>query len=250
MKDVEHFVEPIADFSKKSAPFQIEAFAWYLHEVKQQEHFSTGGIKRCFEEAHLPPPPNIGASIAKLEAKRPARVLRSTNGFRLSKDARTELSALLPVRATTVKTTALLNDLLTRVTDPSQKTFLVETLSCFKNHAYRAAIVMAWNLAFSDVIDRIIASHLTAFNAGVGTHGLRKPITRREDFEDFNVKESVIITIGRATGVLGKATVKILEEKLDKRNTAAHPSNIVISAATAEEVIFDLVENILLRPTL
>lgn len=109
---------------------------------------------------------------------------------------------------------------------------------------------MAWNLAFSDVIDRIVAKHLPAFNTGVGTYGLKKPITRREDFEDFSIKESVIIKIGRATGVLGKETTKILEEKLDKRNTAAHPSSTVVSAATAEEVIFDLVENIILKPVI
>lgn len=248
MKDAAYFVDPIADFSKKSAPFQVEAFAWYIHEAKQAEHFSTADIKRCFEAAHLTPPVNIAAVIAKLEAKKPARVLRSKAGFRLSKDARTELSTLLPVRATAVKTTMVLNDLVARVTDPAQKTFLIETLLCFKHHAYRAAVVMAWNLAFSDVLDRIMSKYLPAFNAQVGTHNLKKPIVDRVDFE--KLKESEIIKIGAAAGIFGKETVKKLEEKLGKRNTAAHPSTVVVNVATAEEVIADLVENILLRPTL
>ena len=248
MKDAAHFVEPIADFSRRPAPFQVEAFAWFLHEAKQVEHFSTADIRKCFHAAHVIPPANIAAVIAKLEAKKPARVLRSTAGFRLSRDARTELSTLLPVRATAVKTTTVLNDLLARVTDPAQKMFLTETLLCFKHHAYRAAVVMAWNLAFSDVLDRIMTRHLTAFNTQVGTHNLKKPVTDRVDFE--KLKESEIIKIGAAAGILGKESVKKLEEKLGKRNTAAHPSTVIVNVTTAEEVIADLVENILLRATL
>lgn len=248
MKDITQFLEPLPDFSQRSAPFQIEAFAWFLHEVRHADYFSTADIRSCFEAAHVSPPANIAASIAKLESKKPARILRSAVGFRLSKDARAELSRLLPVRATAVKTTALLNELVSRVTDPAQKTFLAETLSCFKHHAYRAAVIMAWNLAFSDVLDRIISKHLAAFNTQVGTHNLKKPIIDRVDFE--KLKESEVIKIAAASGILGKESVKKLEEKLGKRNTAAHPSNVVVSVATAEEVIADLVENIVLRPTL
>lgn len=248
MNDVAQFVEPIADFSKRPAPFQIEAFAWYIHEVRQVDHFSTADIRECYEAAHLSLPVNIAASIAKLEKKKPVRVLRNAAGFRLSKDTRAELGVLLPVRATAVRTTALLNDLVARVADPVKRTFLTETLNCFKHHAYRAAVIMAWNLAFSDVLERIITTHLVAFNTQVGTHNLKKPITDRVDFE--KLKESEVIKIAAAAGILGKESVKKLEEKLGKRNTAAHPSAVVVSVATAEEVIADLVENIVLRPRL
>lgn len=248
MTDVEHFVEPIADFYKKPAPFMVEAFAWYLHEVKRKDRFSTADIGACFDEAHITRPGNIAAVIAKLVAKKPPRVIRDTSGFRLHADTRRQLGTLLPVRATSVKTTRVLNDLLAKVTDPAQKAFLNEALVCFKNQAYRASIVMAWNLAFSDVLDRILKSHLAAFNAQVGSHGFKHAITTRVDFE--LLKESQIITIARAAHVIGKETIKTLEEKLNKRNTAAHPSSVTVGAPTAEEVIFDLVENILLKPTL
>lgn len=248
MTDVEHFIEPIADFSKKPAPFMIEAFAWYLHEVKQKERFSTGEIGTCFDEAHITRPGNIASVVTKLCCKKPARVIRDAQGYRLHADTRKQLSALLPIRATSVKTTRVLNDLLSRVADPAQRAFLNEALVCFKNHAYRAAIVMAWNLAFSAVLDRIMASHLPAFNSQVGTNGFKHPIATRVDFE--LLKESQIIAIARAAHILGKESVKTLEEKLNKRNTAAHPSSVVVGAPTAEEVIFDLVENILLKQTL
>ncbi|AMH07256.1 hypothetical protein AL509_28415 [Achromobacter xylosoxidans] len=245
MSDLERFVEPIAGFATKPAPYIVEVFAWYLHEVKQKARFQTTDIGPCFDEVHIKRPMNISLILTRLCQKTPPRLIKDAKGFRLHHAARKELSVKLPQRATAVATTALLNDLLARVTDPAQKTFLTETLNCFKHHAYRAAVVMAWNLAFSDILDRILTKHLAAFNTGVGTHNLKKPITDRVDFE--KLKESEVIKIAAAAGILGKESVKKLEEKLGKRNTAAHPSTVVVSVATAEEVIFDLVENIVLR---
>lgn len=248
MSDLERFVEPIAGFSSKPAPYMIEVFAWYLHEVKRKERFQSGDIGPLFDEIHVSRPANIPQAITRLCEKRPPRVIRDGQGYRLHQDTRRELAVKLPQRATSVATTQLLNALLARVIDPAQKTILQETLLCFKHGAYRAAVVMAWNLAFSDVLDRILTRHLAAFNTGVGTHNLKKPIVDRVDFE--KLKESEVIKIAAAAGILGKESVKKLEEKLGKRNTAAHPSTVVVSVATAEEVIFDLVENILLRPVL
>ena len=240
-------MEPIAGFSNKPAPYIVEVFAWYLHEVKQKDRIQTADVGPLFDEVHVPRP-NISLVLSRLCEKKPPRLIKDARGYRLHHEARKELGVRLPQRATAVKTTALLNALVDRVTDPAQKTFLQETLVCFRHGAYRAAAIMAWNLAFSDVLDRILTKHLAAFNTGVGTHNLKKAIVDRVDFE--KLKESEVIKIAAAAGVLGKESVKTLEEKLGKRNTAAHPSTVVVSVATAEEVIFDLVENILLRPVL
>jgi hypothetical protein len=248
LNDLERFVEPIASFSSKPAPYVVEVFAWYLHEVKQRDRFQTTEITGCFAEVHMARPANVSLILRRLCEKRPPRLIKDAKGYRLHQAARKDLSVALPQRATAVATTMLLNDLLGRVSDPAQKIFLTETLNCFKHHAYRAAVIMAWNLAFSEVLDRILTTHLAAFNSGVGTHNLKKPIGERVDFE--KLKESEVIKIAAAAGILGKETVKKLEEKLGKRNTAAHPSTVIVSVATAEEVIFDLVENILLRPIL
>jgi hypothetical protein len=248
VSDILDFVEPISDFSFKSAPFMIEAFAWYLHEVKERERVSTGDLAICFEKAHIPKPANIAASLAKLCGRKPARFIRDSKGYRLSVHARKELGELLPVRATAVKATRVLTELLVRVAEPTQKAFLQETLVCFNHHAYRAAIVMIWNLVFSDVLDRIFMNHLQLFNSQVGTHGFKNVIQKRSDFAEM--KESQVIALARAAKILSKESMKVLDEKLNKRNTAAHPSTVVVGVTTAEEVIFDLVENILLKPVL
>jgi len=246
LSDLAHFIEPIGGFAEKTAPFQVEVFAWYLHEIKQKQTFLAADIGPCFDEVHTPRPVNIPTVLTRLCEKRPPRLIRDARGYRLSAPVREEMSRRLPVRATSVKTTQILNGLLDRVSDPAQKTFLAETLVCFKHGAYRAAVVMAWNLAFSEVLDRIVATHLTEFNAQL-TKALPKasPMTKRSDFEDL--KESKIIEIAKGAGILSGSTAKILGEKLTKRNTAAHPSTVTVLPVTAEEVIADLVENVILR---
>lgn len=249
MKDLPHFLEPISGFLVKSATFKVEVFAWYLHEIKQLERFRPVDINLCFDAAHAPRPANIRSIILNLCRKRPARLLKDAKGYRLSASTRAELTRLLPARATSVKTTQLLNSLLDRVTDSSQKLFLSETLVCFKHHAYRAAIVMAWNLTFSHILDRILAEHLPAFNTQLAKVVPKSsPISQRSDFENY--KESKIIEIGRGANILSASTAKKLSEKLDKRNTAAHPSTVIVLPITADEVISDLVENVILRSSL
>jgi hypothetical protein len=243
------FVEDIPNFHQKSDAEKIEVFGWYLHEIKQQERFGVADLHGCFDAVHITRPANTSNVLARLSSRKPARVLKDSQGYRLAAPARTDLGQKFSVRTTTVRTTALLDGLVTRVTDDAQKTFLVETLTCFKNKAYRAAIVMAWNLAFSDVMDRILKSHLVEFNTQrAKAFPKTGEVKNRSDFEEF--KESTIIEIARGAGILSPSSARILKEKLDKRNTAAHPSVVVVRDVTAEEVIHDLVENIILRPTL
>lgn len=247
MKDLQHFITPIPGFNARSAPFQIEAFGWYLHEVKGLEHFSTGDIRRCFEEVHLPPPPNIAASLAKILEKRPARAIRNAKGYKLASTARSEMEKLLPVRTSTVSTTALLNDLLGKVTNPAHKVFLNEALVCFKNHAYRAAIVMAWNLTYSHVLDRIFNNHLATFNPQRSkVHPKLPEVTKMTDFEDYGERQ--VIEICRGARIFDATVCKTLTERLNRRNSAAHPSSAIFLAVQAEDMITDLVNNVLLNP--
>lgn len=249
MTTLQEFTQEVPEFQKKSSPEKIEVFAWFLHEVKGQERISGAELSACFDTVHEPRPSNIHRDLMSLCERKPARMLKDASGYRLAAAARNELGEKFKVRQTTVRTTALLDGLALRVTDPAQRTFLAETLICFKKQAYRAAIVMAWNLAFSDVIDRILRKDLDRFNKQrAKAFPKTKEVTKRSDFEDL--KESTVLEIARGAGIVSASSFKILDEKLGKRNTAAHPSIIVVSPVTAEEVIHDLVENIILRDPL
>jgi hypothetical protein len=50
-----------------------------------------------------------------------------------------------------------------------------------------------------------------------------------------------------SANIISKTVHNILAEKLERRNSAAHPSGTVTSQPTAEEFIEDLVENVVLK---
>lgn len=246
MSDLTHFVEPLKGFSSKPAPYIVEVFAWYLHEIKQKDRFQTADISPLFDEVHIQRPANVSIVLTRLCDKKPPRLIKDAKGFRLHHEARKELGLRLPQRATSVATTELLNTLLQRVIDPAQKVFLKETLICFKHHAYRAAITMIWNLAYSHVIDRLFASYLPAFNAQRAKVMPKLPeVIKKTDFEDYGERQ--VIELCRGARILDATVCKILTERLNRRNSAAHPSSATFTSVQAEDQITDLVNNVLLN---
>lgn len=242
--EISSFITHVPSFHERPVIFKIEAFAWYLHQIRNRDRVNAADLLPCFDAVHCPRPANIYQQLNALCQKRPPRMLKDGKGYRLAAAARGEMHSFLPVRESIGQTTVLLAGLLPKVTAASEKAFLTETMNCYAHGAYRAAIVMMWNLAYSHLCDVIYGEELMAFNAQL-QKVLPKAdaVVKRSDFE--NLKESRVIEVARGAGIISATTSKILNEKLIKRNTAAHPSPTKITAVTAEEVIHDLVENVL-----
>ncbi|MGH8813240.1 MAG: hypothetical protein ACREXO_14600 [Advenella sp.] len=208
-----------------------------------------GNINLAFDELHLQRPSNTTSQVKGMATGANKRILHDANGFRLSSAARDQVAKLLPTEVAPKQIIAELKKLEMQVTDLHQKTFLAETITCFVNGAYRAAIVMAWNLAYHHACTYILAGQLPAFNAQLAkAYPKKKPVSKHSDFEDF--KESEVIEVAKGARVFSVSTSKVLAEKLAKRNNAAHPSSVIVMPVTADEVISDLVQNIILRSTL
>jgi hypothetical protein len=109
---------------------------------------------------------------------------------------------------------------------------------------------MAWNLAYDHLCHWILADpkRMADFNATSPKRyaGMKyAPVTIREHFSDM--KESHVIEIASSADVISKNVGRVLAEKLTRRNMAAHPSDVSTIQNTAEEVIRDLVENVVLK---
>ncbi len=72
---------------------------------------------------------------------------------------------------------------------PTQTDLLNETITCIECGAYRAGIVLAWNMAYDYIRQWILDNHLPAFNGKLTTMYLRKdgkpiydPINSYDDF--------------------------------------------------------------------
>lgn len=159
------------------------------------------------------------------------------------------LDAKYGVHQSVVQITKLLANLPEKIPDLSERIFLVEALKCYRVEAYRACIVMTWNLAFDHLLRWILneTQRLMDFNLSIGRRFPKKTqltVAIQEDFE--NLKESEVVEICLTASLLSKNIVEILREKLKRRNLAAHPSQVVVTQAQADDAITDLVNNVVL----
>ena len=245
-------VQEISGFGSWNHVERIKLFAWHLHTHKGLEYFGASDVKHCYEDLHLEEPSSIAPFLASMEKKKPKELIKKREGYKLEMRIREALDRKYGSRTITIQVTDLLAKLPASVPDLAERTFLDEALVCLKHGAFRAAIVMTWNLAYHHLCDHVIKKELGKFNAQwplvyPGHHKKStKAIARMENFSD-ELKESEVIEICNSADIISKDIHKILKGKLDRRNSAAHPSTVSISQLQAEEFIDDIVKNVVLK---
>lgn len=249
---LQELAEALPDLNAKSHSDKIKLFGWYLHVQKGMSHFQPADVKRCYEDLHLAQPSGFGGYFTQLVDGK--SFLKDVSGYRLESRVRTLLDTKYGTRETTIRVTKLLQDLPSRIPDLAERTYLNEALICFKHGAKRAAIVMTWNLAYHHLCDHILRKHLIDFNERwlavyPGHHKKgNRAIVQMSDFGE-ELKESEVLTICKSAGIITNDQYKILDHKLGGRNSAAHPSDIVIDQPQVEDFISDLITNVVLKLT-
>lgn len=247
--ELPEFVKKIDGFNNFPVFEKILVVGYYFHTFKGKEKFLASDINAAFDLLHIAKPSNASSQLTAMTKGFVKKLLGTNKGFKLNNSSRENIAARLPKDVEPKEILFQLKQLEAKITNAQQKTFLHEANVCFANQAYRAAIVMGWNLAYHHVCTFIFNSHLTAFNARLPMQFKNeKAIVKFSDFEA--IKESVVIAVAKASSVISQSTEKTLKAKLDIRNSAAHPSALVVLPVTAEEVIADLVQNILLKSEL
>lgn len=228
---------------------QIKLFAWHLHTHVGKEAFSARDIQNCFEALTLQGPSNYGRQLQALEERRPKQMLKKGSSYQLESRVRTSFDERYGLRDQTVVVHQLLTDLIPQMPNERSREYLQEALICFKHKAYRAAVVMTWNVTFDHMCNWILsdAGRLSGYNAQAQLQFQRRTprvVAQRSDFQEY--QESDVISVCRIAGLIDKNVSKVLSEKLDKRNQAAHPSGVVFDQLVTEGVISDLIKNVLL----
>jgi len=159
-----------------------------------------------------------------------------------------DLDSLYAAHPTTIAVSKLLAELPAEVPDLSERVFLQEAINCYRVRAFRAAIVMTWNLAYDHLTCWIFAepARVNALNGAFAKRFPKRPpiVVALEDLE--SIKEFYVVDARGTASLLSSNIVRILKEKLAKRNRAAHPSIVVIDEPQANDVITDLVKNVVL----
>jgi hypothetical protein len=244
---IEEFAQLVPGLAGMSHVERIRHFAWFVLTQENRDRFGAADITRCYDKLHIVKPGNIHSQLQQMADKRPPKLLKDTKGYRLEARAKEQLDGRYAQRPATIAVDAMLQTLPGKVSDEAERLFLSEALTCFRNKAFRSAIVMTWNLTFDHLLNWIVANHLAAFNAAIGRRYPKKIVVigKKDDFEEF--KESEVIEVCGTAGIINDNTKRILSEKLTKRNMAAHPSLVEIVQFQAEDVISDLVNNVILK---
>lgn len=235
-------------FYRKTAVDQILAFAWFAEANLGRSVFDGAYMRQCFKDAAIEPP-NMSVYLPRLVAKRPPQLIREKGGYRLDRAVKRTLDSRLGGNPTTAAVTKALLDLPSKIPDIAEKEFLTESLNCYRVRAFRASIIMVWNLTYDHLTQWIFSepARLASLNAAISGRYSKKGlvITKVEDLD--GLKESEFIESARAAKLIDKNTFQILEEKLRRRNMAAHPSRVIITQHSADDMITDLVTNVVLK---
>jgi hypothetical protein len=246
MMELREVVEQVEGFDTLPPREKIRFFAWHLHTHKGALSFDNSVIRACFSELHLIDP-NVPKYLTRMAEG--GDLVREKGAYKLSRAIRTSLDAKYGIHHTVVQVSKLLADLPGKVPDLAEKNFLTEAIKCYRIEAHRACVVMSWNLAYSHLLHWILndAKRLQNFNAGIPKRYPKKPpvtISKYDDFEEL--KESEVIEICNSAGLVNGNIIRILREKLGKRNMAAHPSSVLVVQSQADDVVTDLVNNVVL----
>ncbi len=233
---------------QQSHPDRIKLFGWYLHSRKSVSTFQPSDIAKCYDALNIGRPSSFGGYFTNLI--RSKELLKNGSGYRLESRIREVLDKKYGTRQRAIYVTALLEALPKQLPNLAERNYLDEALRCFRAQAFRASIVMCWNLAFDHLCQFILAdtARLTAFNTQLPKSFPKADISSISQRDNFTeLKEWQVLQISKSSNIISGGLHKVLKEKLDRRNIAAHASGVIIAPPTAEEFIKDLIENVVLK---
>lgn len=243
MQRVRDVVGGIEGFDKIPHADKLRLFAWALHG-DGKESVKAADFAACYDVLHMHPPASLHRAVQALHDQKD--LLKAGGGFKLSKAVRDRHDSKYGARPISVQVHQALASLLGNVTDPAQKEYLDEAMRCFRGESWRAAAIMAWNLAFDHLCQVILAGKLAEFNAAYAKQFGKNAVTFgvRSDFQES--KESVVIQVARTAGVTDKTQHGVLERNLGIRNSIAHPSAFAFKQPQSENFILEVVQTVVL----
>ncbi len=246
---VNSFYNSIEDVESVKQATLIDLFVYHLTVETGVEVVTPKMVDECFCACDLTPPKRTATHLSEGVKSRPQKFIRMGGGYKLQRHMREALSKQLGAEKIVAQTSATLRGIEHKLAEGATKSFLKETIDCFEAGANRATIVMAWILAMDHLFAYILAHRLAEFNAALAKSSDKsvkvKVIAQRDDFTEM--KESKFIEFCRAAKIISNDVRKILDQKLETRNSSAHPSGVSITKTKVIDFVEDLVENVVMK---
>jgi hypothetical protein len=137
---------------------------------------------------------------------------------------------------------------ISKLAEDNRRRFMAEAISCLAVNARRAAIIMVWSGTLDHLYDYVLKHKIADFNSAISKRSdkyAKLIVKLKDDFSD--IKDSVFIEVCRSAGIISGDVRKILDQKLDVRNTHAHPSSVEVGETKVVDFIEDLVTNVIVK---
>lgn len=246
-EELDLFASRFADFASWETTKQVDYLAYYLLTQPNTEAVTAAELEKCFELLDLRKYSRLAVYLSEQTSKKGGRYTKHAKGYRLERTTLETIRAVVDAEPKRVHVSKQLADLIPKIKDSQERSFLEEAIRCFRVESYRATIIMVWILTMDHLQKFTFGNKLTEFNNAIAAHPDKKmqPVVSYDDFSEL--KESRVIELMRSAGIISNDVRKILGEKLGIRNSAGHPSGITFSGHKTTEVALDLIENILLK---
>jgi hypothetical protein len=242
------FVDKFDDFSTWSPNKQADFIAYYLLAVQSVDNVTAKTISASAHSIDLKPHTRLPQYLSEsANSKQSTYIKAAGGGYRLEHGTLQAIAKKVNNEPTKISVSAQLTDMVAKVGNPVEASFLQEAINCHRVKSHRAAIILVWIVAMYHLQNYIFANKLVEFNTALAKNPEKKmsKVTVFDDFSDIG--ESKQIELARSAGIISNDVRKILDEKLGVRNSAAHPSGITFSEHKATEFALDLIGNVLLK---
>lgn len=246
------FVKNVRGIEKLSLRSHMMTLAYWLRKAGSTD-FVASELETVFVEAHLPVPEGgLQADLVKLSKGRSAPFVKVEAGrFSLSADGVDEVENYLRQIGGLIGALDSITHLAGVIAPEAEAGFMEEVRQCIQVGARRAIVVMMWLVTVDHMQRYVIGKKLTEFNQALQARTEYKThsIKSQDDFDEIR-KEKHFIEILSSAGIITHDVRKILDEKLDFRNTCAHPNAILVTDAKVVAFVEDLVHNVILKSPL
>ncbi len=159
------------------------------------------------------------------------------------------LDRILHEGSTTNLDTTPLEKSFASIRDKHEKSYLLESIKCFKAMAPRAAIILAWNAAIRNIQNNCLKKELNMLNKAIKKHNPKAPqISSIDDFE--KIKEKLILETSYTLKIFSKHEKDILVTCLDIRNKCGHPGSYMPKEHRVASFLEDLYNIVFSKPAL
>jgi hypothetical protein len=249
----DEFLRRIPQFDSLHRTELARYFVYFLTMDDPASHATPTQVAVCFRQGEVTPWDDVRFYLSKAVQKKDRDdtplLVHTGKGYRLERKERERIRLTLSSDGHRRETETALRGLVGLLSATAEQSFLDEAVKCYEVSAYRAAIVMTWNLAIHHLYEYVLKNHVSSFNAELGKVKDKRvkvaAVTSMDDFAD--IPENKFIEIARAANIISNDVRKILDQKLGTRNSYAHPSTLTLSPIKASEFIQDLINNVVLR---